>query len=182
MELHETDILLPKLTLVVAISKDGFIADRFGRIPWHCPRDVTHFRNLVGGKHILLGRTTYEQMLGWFPAMKARGQGVTPLVLTSRALPVDSPPNVRAFADVSSALACAGEHPLVVCGGATVYQATLPACRELWVTEIDCLVGSGVRFPQWSHEEWQCVEEIPFSADTENSHGGRICRWVSRWD
>jgi hypothetical protein len=62
------------ITLIAVLSEDGFISSGTG-VPWDLPADKAHFRAYTAGKWLLLGRKTYEEMLGWF-------RDHTPLVLT----------------------------------------------------------------------------------------------------
>jgi dihydrofolate reductase len=48
-------------SLVVARALDGTIG-RDGKLPWHCPDDLRHFKRLTMGKIMVVGRKTFESM------------------------------------------------------------------------------------------------------------------------
>jgi dihydrofolate reductase len=47
--------------LVVAATQNDVIG-RAGRLPWHLPADLRHFKALTMGHQILMGRKTYESI------------------------------------------------------------------------------------------------------------------------
>jgi dihydrofolate reductase len=50
-----------KLTGVVACDNRWGIG-RDNRLPWHCPEDLTHFKNTTKGGIIIMGRKTFESI------------------------------------------------------------------------------------------------------------------------
>jgi len=48
-------------SLVVAVDRNNNIG-RNGKIPWHCPEDLKHFKNLTSGGVVIMGRKTYESI------------------------------------------------------------------------------------------------------------------------
>src|SRR5688500_19799474 len=66
------------VTLIAAHSENGVIA-KGGRLPWHLPDEIAHFRAYCQGKWLLLGRRTWDEMQGWFRP------GQTPVVVTRNA-------------------------------------------------------------------------------------------------
>lgn len=102
------------LCAVVACDRHGLIGQN-NHLPWTCPEDLQHFKQLTLGQNVLLGRSTFESII-------ERLGGPLPdrqhFVLTHR-------PG-KYFANVSyeSALDIprfAGDHDLYVIGGASVY-------------------------------------------------------------
>lgn len=154
-----------KITMIAALDRDRAIGTAQGGLPWRLPRDVSHFRAYTQGKHLLLGRRTYEEMTGWFTDH-------TPLVLTRRRDYV--PPVGRAAHTVDEAVAEAfelGAPELVVCGGASVYLAALPYADELRLTWIDAASGGTARFPDHEADhDWETLESVRHEADAANAH------------
>lgn len=153
----------PRLTLIAAVSEDGFISRGQG-VPWDLPRDRVHFRTATAGKWLLLGRRTYQEMLGWF-------RDHTPLVLTRDAAFV--PPIGKAVSSVPQALdlaAKAGVEEIFVCGGSAAYELTFPHADRLLVTQVGTLLGAGVAFPKIESPLWRVVSSVEYPADAENAH------------
>jgi dihydrofolate reductase len=160
----------PVLTLIAAVSADGFISTGKG-VPWHLPRDIAHFRSTTSDQWLLIGRSTYLEMLGWFKNHR-------PLVLTRD--PAFIPPIGQAVSSVAEALQVAeegGAADLFVCGGGGAYNAAMPWADRLILTHVDCALGSGVPFPAMNPGEWQMTTRQDFSADADHAHGHQIATY-----
>jgi len=152
----------PVLTLIAAVSADGFISTGHG-VPWNLPRDREHFRRTTRGQWLLIGRRTYQEMLGWFQPDHR------PLVLTRDKK--FTPPIGQAVADLDSALETATQgdaRELFVCGGGGAYAAAIPQANRLILTHVDTRLHAGVPFPAFDPELWQVVSQTHAAADTEN--------------
>jgi dihydrofolate reductase len=154
------------LTLIAAIDENRLLADA-RRIPWHLPRDVAHFREYTADKWLLLGRTTYEEMRGWFRP------GHFPLVLSSRC--GWDPDTGRLVSSVPQAIAtaeAAGQKELVCLGGGQVFAAALPYAHKMLLTRVHASItpeGRPVYFPQWAPSEWEDVTIWQQPVDAEHA-------------
>lgn len=160
----------PRLTLIAAVSEDGFISRGQG-VPWDLPRDRLHFRAATAGKWLLIGRRTYEEMLGWF-------RDHTPLVLTRD--PAFIPPIGKVAPSVLQALdlaAAAGVDEIYVCGGSAAYHLALPHADHLLVTHVSTRLGTGVPFPKIETPPWRLVTCIEHPADAENALSMRFATY-----
>ncbi|MFM7607216.1 MAG: dihydrofolate reductase [Prosthecobacter sp.] len=154
--------LRPRLTLIAAISEDGFISRGQG-VPWNLPRDRRNFRSATAGKWLLIGRRTYQEMLGWF-------EDHTPLVLTQNRTFVPSVGKVVHSIHEALDLAAEARVPeLFVCGGAGVYADSISIADRLLVTHVKNLLGDGVRFPAIESPPWHLISKIEHPADDENA-------------
>jgi dihydrofolate reductase len=165
----------PLLTLIAAVSADGFISRGRG-VPWHLPEDKRHFRAYTAGKWLLLGRQTYEEMLGWFQP------GHVPLVLTRQ--PQLRVLQGRVVAGVPDALKKACLAPeLVCCGGAAAYAGALPYADQLVLTHVADELKAGLPFPAVDPLDWQPVRRVAHGADAHHAHDFEIVFYQRiRWD
>jgi len=140
----------------IAASLDGYIADAAGGVDW-----LDAFQNVDSGfdaffdsiRTVVLGRTTYEQVLGFgWPYAGRRG-----LVVTSRALD-DPPDGVEAWRDGIAALVDhvrgLSDGDVWVVGGGRLQQAMLEAeaIDRLDIFVLPVTLGSGVPlFPKTDH-------------------------------
>lgn len=124
-----------KLTLVVAVAKNGIIG-REGGLPWRLSSDMKRFKAATMGKPVLMGRKTWDSL------PKKPLPGRQNLVLTRDA-------NFKAegawlYTDLAAMLAAAramaesaGVEEACVIGGAQLYEATLPLADRIMLTEVN---------------------------------------------
>jgi len=84
-----------RIALVVAMADNGVIGDG-GRLPWHLPDDLKHFKAITLGKPVLMGRRTYESIGRALPERRN-------LVLTSGTTPL--PAGVETVTSIEAARA-----------------------------------------------------------------------------
>lgn len=125
----------PKLTLVLAIAKNGVIG-RDGGLPWRLSSDMKRFKAATMGKPVLMGRKTWESL------PKRPLPGRANLVLTRDAQ--FSAPGAWLYTDLHAMLAAAramatesSADEICVIGGAQLYEATLPLADRILLTEVN---------------------------------------------
>lgn len=71
---------MSKIHCVVACTTSGLIGDSTtNKIPWHCPADMKHFKNLTVGQTVVMGKNTYFSLPDKFRPLPNRNN----VVLTS---------------------------------------------------------------------------------------------------
>ena len=126
---------------------------------------------MTRGQWLLIGRTTYEEMLGWF-------EDRHPLVLTRNTAFIPTVGEPVACVDEALQVAAAGGAvELFVCGGGAAYAAAMPCADRLILTHVDSTLGSGVPFPVVNPAEWQMTSQQEFSADAVHAHGLRFATY-----
>ena len=122
------------------------------RIPWHLPEDFKWFKKMTTGQVIVMGRKTFESIGKPLPNR-------TTVVLTRSAKPI---PGVRTISDLSqldpSDPALAGRE-IFICGGAQIYQQTLPLCTDLYLTLVQREVEGDTFFPPFE-DRFELAEEV----------------------
>jgi dihydrofolate reductase len=159
------------VTLIAAVSDDGFLSLGKG-IPWHLPTDILHFRDYTAGKHLLVGRSTYLEMLGWF----REDQRV--FVLTRDSAFNPEPGEVVATVADSIQRASMTADELVVIGGGQVYAALLPLAHRVILTRVQTQLGEGIAFPAMAADVWQGVESVDYPKDARHDHGFSIVTYL----
>jgi dihydrofolate reductase len=125
----------PKLTLVLAIAKNGVIG-RDGALPWRLSSDMKRFKAATMGKPVLMGRKTWDSL----PKKPLAGR--QNLILTRDAdFKVDG---AWVYTDLAAMLAAAramaqaaGVEEACVIGGAQLYNAVLPQADRIILTEVN---------------------------------------------
>lgn len=118
---------MPEIILVVARADNRVIGDA-GKLPWHIPDDLKHFKKITMGKPMVMGRKTFESLPGLLPGRRH-------IVITRD--PAWSAPGVEVAHDADGALALAGDVPeIAVIGGADIFALYLPRARRIELTEV----------------------------------------------
>ena len=167
------DVNSVKVSMIAAMAAERVIGTGDG-IPWHLPRDQEHFRAYAAGKAMLLGRRTYEEMIGWFTTQ-------TPIVLTrdSEQTLEGTPCLVTSVEAAIEAAQDLGVNELVVSGGAQVYAAALASADSLVLTIVDAEVEGAARFPEFRDSgDWHCRESERHAADAENVYAMEFQWWT----
>ena len=135
-----------RIYLIAAVAKNGVIGAR-GKLPWHLPEDLKHFKNLTLGHPIIMGRRTWESFSKPLPGRES--------IVISRTPGFEAPgASVAATLEAAVAL-CAGEPLAFVIGGAEIYAAALPLADGLVLTEIERDFVGDTRFPAWDRKGWR---------------------------
>jgi len=152
---------LPCITLVVAVADNGVIGTA-GRLPWHLPDDLEHFKSVTLGRPVLMGRRTCAAIGRSLPGRRN-------LVLTRSAAAL--PPGVEAVATLDEALTrCAGAPELCVIGGAEVYRLALPRATRIDLTRVHARPEGDVHFVLPDPREWREVTRAWHPADARHAH------------
>ena len=136
------------LGIIVAISDNNVIGND-GKLPWHIPEDLKHFKELTMGVPIIMGRKTYESI------------GVP---LSGRKNIVISSGEVLGRVDVVGSLNDAiqlvnqtGSCKSYVIGGRGVYAAALRIVNFMEITEVHREVKGDTYFPEVNWNDWKEV-------------------------
>lgn len=157
------------LALIWAQALGGVIGVD-GRMPWHLPEDLAHFKALTVGHPVIMGRRTWESIDERFRPLVDRRN----IVVTRDAS--WSAEGAETAASVDAALALAG-HGAWVIGGGQLYEATMAHARRLEVTEVDAEFEGDTWAPPID-DSWQ-VASIDPDVDWHTSRTGLRYRFVT---
>ena len=136
----------PRVYVIAAVAANGVIG-RQGRLPWHLPEDLKHFKRLTLGHPIIMGRRTWQSLGGLLP-------GREHIVVTRT--PGYEAPGAAVASSLDAALAlCAGEPVVFVTGGEQLFAEALPIASGLILTEIHRDYEGDTRFPQFDRARWR---------------------------
>ena len=141
---------MTRLDLIVARGTNGAIGLK-GKMPWHLPEDLKHFKETTMGSPVIMGRRTYESIGRALP-------GRTNIVLTRDAS--FKATNVLHASSIEDALKLVADAPLAfIIGGANLYTQALQKnlISSAWVTEIDAAPEADAFFPNLEEKHWNRV-------------------------
>ena len=136
-----------------------------GRMPWHLPAELQHFKQATMGKAIVMGRKTWQAIGRSLPGRQN--------IVVSRNPGFEAP-----GADVSGSLEGAIElsesTEIMVIGGGQLYALALPLAQRMILTLIDLEPVADTFFPEWREDQWETTGDRSFAADDNNKHAYRI--------
>lgn len=142
---------LPRVHLVAAVASNGVIGAR-GRLPWHLPEDLRHFKALTYGHPVIMGRRTWDSLGKPLPGREN--------IVVTRRRTLDAP-GASVAASLEAALALCSRAPVAfVIGGGELYAAGLRYAEVLVLTEIQRDFEGDARFPALDRAAWREAERV----------------------
>ena len=152
----------PTISLIWAMDNNRLIGQN-NSLPWKLPADMKWFRQHTLGKPIVMGRKTYES----FGAKPLPDR--TNIVITHNTqYHADGAVVVHSIEDALQQAADARE--LLVIGGASFYEQTLPLADRLYVTQVEGEFTGDTWFPAYNEAEWVEISRQYHPVDERNAH------------
>jgi len=140
------------LSLIAAVADNNCIGNK-NKIPWNIPEDFQYFKKTTLGKTCLMGKATFDSIMGYLgkplPGRKT-------VVLTRDASFV-APEGVRVFDSVDKAFEELEDEDVFVCGGASIYAQTINRVDTLYITHIHQTPEGDTFFPEIDGNIWKEV-------------------------
>ena len=151
-----------KTIIIVAMTAERVIG-KDGRIPWHDPQDLRHFKRTTMGHAVIMGRKTFESMGKPLPGRRniviTKNPNYAPAKLAAPIANRQSSIDVVHSLDEALQLCRQrNEERAFIIGGRQVYEQALPIADEMIVTTIarDGISGD-TYFPAWDPGQWQAT-------------------------
>jgi dihydrofolate reductase len=145
----------PRIYLVAAVASNGIIGAN-GRLPWHFPEELKHFKEVTLGHPVIMGRRTWESLKGPLPGRKN-------IVVTRT--PGYRAPGALVAASLQAALAlCADAPKAMIIGGSQLFAESLPIAAGLELTEIHKDYPGDTWFPEYDRAPWKEIRREPHAA------------------
>jgi dihydrofolate reductase len=155
------------ITLIAAMGNNRAIG-LDGRMPWHLPAELQHFKKATMGRAIVMGRKTWQSIGRPLPGRQniviSRNHGFI-------AEGADVCESLEAAIEISKA------DEIMVIGGGQLYAAALPLAQRMILTLIDIEPEADTWFPKWDERHWQQTEEQYFQVDENNKLSYRIVKF-----
>ena len=120
----------PHIHLIFARASNGVIG-RDGKLPWHLPEDLAHFKRTTLGCPVIMGRKTWDSLPPRFRPLPGRLNIVVTRNAAWAAEGALAAPSLHA----ARAL-CPPDSDAWVIGGAQIYAQALPLASSVVLTEI----------------------------------------------
>ena len=155
------------ISIIVALAKNGVIG-KGGELPWKLSADLKHFASLTRGHTVIMGRKTYESIVGRLGHALPDRQNI---VITSQKY--YSAPGCMIISSVAEAIKnfSVSQGEIFVIGGGEIYRQFMPAIVKLYVTEVDTECNGDTFFPSYLKEDWELISSERHEKDEKNSYG-----------
>lgn len=130
------------------MDKNGVIGKE-GKMPWHFPEDLKHFKKTTMGNFVIMGKKTYLSLPRDLKGRK--------LIVLSRDKSFD-PSNAEVARSIKEAMNLV-DGDVYVAGGASSYKQFLDRADEMLLTKIDKSFEGDTYFPKFKKENWELTEE-----------------------
>ena len=117
---------MSEIVIVVARARNGVIG-RDGKLPWHIPADLRHFKAVTTGTPMIMGRKTFEGLPGLLPGRRH-------IVLTRDT--GWAAEGAEVAHSVGQAVALAAADRISVIGGAEIIRLLDPVADAYELTEV----------------------------------------------
>jgi dihydrofolate reductase len=149
-----------RITMIAAADDEWGVGVE-GRLPWRNAADLRHFRQRTLGRHLLMGRTTFEGL---------------PKTLDGRTIHVLSrggPEHLTSVDRAIHSLLSTVQDEIVVAGGAKVYEQALPFCTHAEITRIPGTHGCDAFMPDLRAAGWTLAATETLADDITIEHWER---------
>jgi len=158
------------ISLVVAAAANDAIG-KDGKMPWHLPEDLKHFKNVTWGMPVVMGRKTFESLGKPLPGRKN-------IVITKQkgweapgAVVVNSTQDALFVAQATDA------KEVMVIGGGEIYRLFFPDAKRIYLTRVDANPEADTFFPHIDPTHWHLVSQKNFEADVKNAFNYSFQQW-----
>jgi len=150
------------VSIIAAVADNGVIG-RDGGLPWHLPADLRRFKKLTTGRHMVMGRRTWD-------SIGRRPLPGRPTIVVSR-----DPEFVAEGAQVARSVRAAlelaaGADEVFIAGGEAIYREALPVADRVYLTRVHARFEGDTLFPAFDASGWRVVVEESHEADEKNPY------------
>jgi dihydrofolate reductase len=136
-----------EIVLVVARARNGVIG-KDGKLPWHIPADLKHFKRVTAGTPMIMGRRTFDSLPGLLPGRRH-------IVLTRDR--EWQAPGAEVALTRGEALALADAERVSIIGGAEIFALYEPLATTVELTEVELDAEGDTLMPPFDPARWREV-------------------------
>jgi dihydrofolate reductase len=153
----------PIISIIAALS-DNRVIGKDNRVPWRIPADLHRLKSLTLGKTVILGRKSYDSMLGYYSKSGREMPGKTYIVVTTNKEYTASREQDVVVHSIDEAIGKAsGESEVFAIGGQQIFEQILPSADKLYLTVVHTSVDGDAYFPGYAD-----FKKIVFQEDRES--------------
>lgn len=133
-----------EIIMILARSDNGVIGND-GKLPWHLPADLKHFKALTLGSPMIMGRKTFDSLPGLLPGRRH-------IVLTRN---TDwHAAGAEVVSNPDDAIAIANSDKIFIIGGAQIYTIFADRAHKIALTEVHITAHGDTAMPKFDDDIW----------------------------
>lgn len=134
-----------EIIIIAAVAENNVIG-KAGKLPWHLPEDLKHFKKLTMSYPIIMGRRTFESIGKPLPGRRN-------IVITHN---IDfAAEGADVFHSFEAALDSCTDDKVFIIGGFSLFKEALEFADKIEMTKIHKKVDGDVLFPEVNWNEWE---------------------------
>jgi dihydrofolate reductase len=139
----------PAVCIVVAIGRNRELG-KDEKLLWHIPDDLKRFKALTMGHPIIMGRKTFESIVGY---LKKPLPGRTNIVITrDQNWNYEGVVVCHSLEEAIEKASALDQEEIHIGGGAQLYAQALPLVDKLYLTMIDDTKEADTFFPEYERD------------------------------
>jgi dihydrofolate reductase len=158
------------ISLVVAAATNNAIGKE-GKLPWHLPNDMKHFKNVTWGMPVVMGRKTFESLGKVLPGRK------NIVISRQHGLQIEGTITVRNIDDALFVAKQTDAREVMVIGGGEIYKVLFDKAKRIYLTRVEAEPEADTFFPQINPAEWFLVSQKNHEADEKNDYNYSFQVW-----
>lgn len=143
----------PRISIVASMAHDRVIGKE-NRIPWHITPDLVRFKEKCLNHTVIMGRKTFESLVGYYDKSGRPLPGRVYIVVTSDKAYTTNRENCLIAHSFSAAMAKAKEiepEEIILGGGGSIFIEGLAVADRLYLTLVDLQIDGGdAFFPEYA--------------------------------
>jgi dihydrofolate reductase len=159
------------ISIIVAADLNRAIGAH-NRIPWRLRSDLVRLKELTLGQTVILGRKSYDSMVGYYDKSGRPMPGKMYVVVTRDDTYQPVRENARAVHSIDEAVTgtrTSDNDKVFVIGGGDIFKAFLPLADRVYLTEVQTkITDADAHFPIISSDDWVESSRVHHVKDDRN--------------
>lgn len=161
------------INIIVAADKKRAIGAK-NRIPWRLRDDLVMLKQLTLGHTVILGRKSFDSMVGYYNKSGRPMPGKIYIVVTRNLNYTPARDNAVATHSIEEAITKAedlGDESIFVIGGGDIFAVSIPYVDKIYLTEVATSIGNpDAFFPELDVAKWREVSRVHRPKDDRNEY------------
>ncbi len=143
------------MNCIAAVDQNWAIG-RNGKLLAHIPADLRYFREVTGGKVVVMGRKTLES----FPQGRPLPNRINVVLTRDAGYDCEGVLVVHSMEEALEIISGYAPEDVFIIGGGQIYRSFLPYCDTAYITKIGFAYDADTYFPNLDLDpEWEKAEE-----------------------